>query len=323
MKILIIRFSSIGDVILTTPVVRCLKKQLPGVEVHYVTKIANKSFLETNPYIDKLIFLEEDLSTVAEDLKKENYDLVIDLHKNLRTLRLKLKLGVKSISFDKLNWRKWLLVNFKKFSAMPNIHIVDRYMATVSSLGVVNDLQGLDYFIPEAAKVDVRPYQLHEHEYVLYAIGGQHFTKKMPAHLIAKHMHRLSLPLVLIGGKEDKEVGTQIKNILATSSPNMKVVDFCGELSLNQSASLVQQAKFVISHDTGMMHVAAALKKKTFAIWGNTVPELGMYPYLTEHYNLQVQNLSCRPCSKIGYQRCPEGHFDCMTKQDLSIIFAT
>ena len=114
MKILIIRFSSIGDVILTTPVVRCLKKQLPGVEIHYVTKISNQSFLQTNPYIDKLIYLEDDLSVVSKLLKAEKYDLVIDLHKNLRTLRLKWKLGVKSISFDKLNWPKWLSGKFQK-----------------------------------------------------------------------------------------------------------------------------------------------------------------------------------------------------------------
>ena len=110
MKILILRFSSIGDIVLTTPVVRCLKQQLPGAEIHYLTKSPFRSVLKNNPYIDKLHLLEKPLSKTIGSLKKENFDFVIDLHNNLRTRLIKLRLGVKSSSFNKMNFRKWLLV---------------------------------------------------------------------------------------------------------------------------------------------------------------------------------------------------------------------
>ena len=145
LKILIIRFSSIGDIVLTTPVIRCIKQQLPNVEIHYLTKRNFKSILSSNPNIDKLHLLEETLSATISSLKAEKFDLIIDLHHNLRTLIIKIKLGVKSSSFDKLNWQKWLLVNLK-INRMPDVHLVDRYFATVRFLGVKNDEKALDYY---------------------------------------------------------------------------------------------------------------------------------------------------------------------------------
>ncbi len=322
MKVLIIRFSSIGDIILTTPVIRCIKQQVPGVELHFVTKRSFKTIMESNPYIDKLHFLDNDLNATAEELKKENFDIVIDLHKNLRTLRMKWKLGVKSFAFDKLNWPKWLLVNLK-IHKMPDIHIVDRYMEpAIKALGIKNDNKGLDYIIPAADEVEVTRYGVRKGEYTVYAIGGQHFTKKMPVDKMVELISGLKESVLLIGGKEDFLTAAEIIKKLDEKDGHGGAVNTCGMLNLNQSASLIRQAKYVISHDTGMMHVSAALKKKTFAIWGNTVPELGMYPYLTEHFNLEVKDLSCRPCSKIGYKKCPKGHFKCMNEQTFELISA-
>jgi ADP-heptose:LPS heptosyltransferase len=145
MKILIIRFSSIGDIILTTPVVRCLKTQLDDVEIHYATKQNFKSIFEENPYIDKMHYLSGGLRDFIAGLKKEKFDYVIDLHHNLRSRIIKTALGVKSYSFNKLNWEKWLFVNLK-INKLPNVHIVDRYLDTIKNLGVKNDSLGLDYF---------------------------------------------------------------------------------------------------------------------------------------------------------------------------------
>ena len=318
-KFLILRFSSIGDIILTTPVIRCLKLQYPEAEVHYATKKSYKTLLENNPHIDKIFVLENGLNELINSLQSEDYDFVIDLHNNLRTSIIKFRLGKKSFSFDKLNLQKWLLVKFKK-NIMPKVHIVDRYMKTVESLGIKNDNKGLDYFIPEKDKmpIDWLP-ENFRNGYAIYAIGGQHETKKLPLHKMIELCQTIKLPLVLIGGKEDFEMGEKLISTFYLSIPKienqtLKIFNTCGKCKLNQSASLIQNSTIVYTHDTGMMHVASALKKKVISIWGNTVPAFGLYPYLTDFEVLENKNLQCRPCSKIGYHKCPLGHFKCMNE---------
>lgn len=313
MKVLIIRFSSIGDIVLTTPVVRCLKNQLDHVEIHYASKQSFVSFLAPNPNIDKLHLLAEDERAFIEALKKEQFDYVIDLHHNLRTLRIKRALKAKTFSFDKLNFKKALLVNFK-INKMPDRHIVDRYMDTVSSLGVVNDDKGLDYFIPEKDEVSIAQFlpQTFGDGYASFVIGGQHQTKKLPTHKLIELCAQIAVPVVLLGGKEDVSESEKIEKHFEGTG---KIYNAVGQINLNQSASLVRQSNIVYTHDTGLMHIAAAFQKKVVAIWGNTVPEFGMYPYQTEYVNMEVKDLSCRPCSKIGYDKCPKGHFKCMENQ--------
>lgn len=322
MKFLILRFSSIGDIVLTTPVVRCLKTQIPSAEVHFATKIAYRSIVENNPYLDKSFYLENALADLIGQLKAERYDYVIDLHNNLRSRLIKLRLGVKSFSFDKLNLEKWLLVRFK-YNIMPDIHIVDRYLKTVEAFGVKNDNRGLDYFIPENDEVplDWLP-ETHQKNYIAFAIGGQHATKKLPL-LRLIELCNINYPIILLGGKEDFETGEKIINAFETQAA-ARLFNGCGKFSLNQSASLVRQAKVVFTHDTGLMHIAAAFKKKVYSIWGNTVPAFGMYPYQTKFVALEVKDLPCRPCSKIGYDKCPLGHFKCMNEINFTgPVFAT
>lgn len=304
-KFLILRFSSIGDIVLTTPVVRCIKLQYPEAEVHFATKKQFKVLVENNPYVDKYHLLEKSLNPFIKTLQSEDYDYVIDLHNNLRTSIIKFRLSKKSFSFDKLNFKKWLLVNLK-IHQMPNIHIVDRYLKTVESLGIKNDMRGLDYFIPEKDKV-----QINE-SYIAFAIGGQHATKKLPTSRIIEICQKLNSKIMLLGGKEDSPAAEEIEKAVGE-----KIINACGKYNLNQSASLVQQAEYLITHDTGLMHIASALKKKIVSIWGNTVPEFGMYPYLTEFKIIENKELSCRPCSKIGYSKCPKGHFKCMNELNL------
>ena len=309
MKILIVRFSSIGDIVLTTPVVRCLKTQLDNVEIHYASKVQYQSILQSNPYIDKLIFLKENLTDLIQSLKEEKYDVVIDLHNNLRTRILKWRLGTTSFSFNKLNLEKWLMVNFK-IDHLPQVHIVDRYFETAKALGVKNDALGLDYFIPEEDEV---PWtwlpETHQYGFVAYAIGGQHETKKLPVERMIELCKKIDKPMVVLGGKEDFDNGECIVKTLQES-----IFNTCGKLNLNQSASLLKKASYVFSHDTGLMHIAAALRKEVFSIWGNTIPAFGMYPYRTKFHALENTQINCRPCSKIGFDKCPKGHFKCMNE---------
>jgi len=323
MKVLIIRFSSIGDIVLTTPVVRCLKQQLPDVEVHYLTKASFRSVLAHNPYIDKLHYLEDDINQTIAILKKEHYDYVIDLHHNLRTMRVKRTLNVQSYSFPKLNVQKWLLTNLK-LNVMPDKSIVERYMETVKPLGVRNDNRGLDYFIPESANLKNTDIPMsHWAGYVGCVIGGSMNTKKLPVEKWREFAEHCPYPLVLLGGPEDRDDGEAI-----ASMDNVRIYNSCGKFNLNESAWLVQHARVVVSNDTGLMHVAAAYKKPIISLWGNTSPEMGMFPYygsnnLTNSYEpmsviFENKSISCHPCSKIGYNKCPKKHFNCMNKLNMN-----
>ena len=289
--------------------IRCVKQQL-AVEVHYLTKASFAGLLESNPYVDRVHTIDKDVDhALVQKLRAEQFDFVIDLHNNLRTLRLKSALKVPSKSFPKLNVQKWLLVTFK-VRRMPDVHIVDRYLETVKHLGVENDGEGLDYFIPEGSLVELnRLPETHALGYVAVVIGGQHATKMMPLAKLIEVCHALKSPVVLLGGPEDAAKGEAILDAIGP-----QVFNACGKFKLDESASLVQQALWVITHDTGLMHVAAAFKKRIVSVWGNTVPELGMHPYLTDAGSkmVEIKNLSCRPCSKIGFSKCPKKHFQCM-----------
>ena len=323
MKILIIRFSSIGDIVLTSPVIRCLKKQT-GAEIHYLTKKSFEKILTSSPYVDKVFSIEKEISEVITDLKSMNYDYVIDLHKNLRSLHVKKALAVKSFSFNKLNIEKWLMVNLK-INRLPNTHIVDRNLETVVPLGVKNDGEGLDYFIPKEDEIDLNEinkkynFLINDSKYIAFVIGAAHATKRLPVEKIIDICNGLNLPIILLGGKEDFENG----ELISTKSIGY-VLNLCSKLNLNQSASIVKQAELVITHDTGLMHIAAAFRKKIISVWGSTIPEFGMYPYYPTSANegifknntVEMIGLSCRPCSKIGYNKCPKGHFKCMQMID-------
>ena len=314
LKILVIRFSSIGDIVLTTPVIRCLKQQLKGAEIHYLTKKNFENVLGANPYIDKLHFLNEKLSETISSLKAENFDVIIDLHHNLRTLIIKTRLGIKSSSFDKLNWQKWLLVNLK-IRKLPEVHIVDRYLETVAFLGVKNDEAGLDYFLNKEYDLSSLIPASHQ-KFIGIAIGAQHATKRLPQDQLLKLCRNLHYPVILLGGPEDALRADEI-----CQQSGSHVFNGCGKFSLDQSAFLVRMANQIITHDTGLMHIAAAFNKPLISVWGNTVPEFGMYPYkVTESLIVEVKDLHCRPCSKIGYNKCPLGHFKCMNDIDIPII---
>lgn len=313
MKFLIIRFSSIGDIVLTTPVVRCLRKQVPGAEIHFLTKQSFRGLLSGNPYIDKIHVLADSFELMLHELKTEEYDYIIDLHHNLRTLRIKRFLkNVKSFSFNKLNVEKFVLTNLK-INMLPGKHIVDRNMETLKSFSVTNDGEGLDYFIPEADVVDNKDLPTsHLHGYIAVVIGAALATKQLPLRKLKELCAAIDHPLILLGGKEDHANGKEIAAI-----DDVKIYNACGKFNLNESADLVRRSKLVITHDTGLMHIAAALQKPIISVWGNTVPEFGMYPYYgkysKQHYDVvEVNKLWCRPCSKIGYKKCPRGHFKCM-----------
>lgn len=323
LKIAIIRFSSIGDIVLTTPVIRCCKQQLTNVRIHFVTKKSFANILSANPYIDKIHSLNNSLSALIEELKAENFDYIIDLHNNIRTTQIKCLLGKKAYTFNKINIRKWLAVNIKLISVLPNTHIVHRYIKTVEPLKVVNDNLGLDYFIPENEEVLIsNTFNLTNNcLFTAIVVGAKHTTKQIPIKKLVEICAGINKPIILLGGPEDYLKAQEVINLLPQ---NNLIFNSCGKFSLHQSASILKQAQVVITPDTGLMHIAAAFNKPIISVWGNTIPELGMSAYMPENTNLQtimqVPGLSCRPCSKLGYQQCPKKHFNCMQLQNVNQI---
>lgn len=323
-KVLVIRFSSIGDIVWTTPVIRSIKKQLPGIELHFCTKKQYKFMVEANPFIDKIHYLEDSLGTLIKELKKEQFDFIVDLHRNIRTAMIKFRLGAKSKAYDKLRIKRLLFTNFQ-IDFMPNCHVVDRYFDATAPLGIENDGKGLDYFISEKDEVEIEwlP-ETHWNGFVAYVIGATGWTKILPFEKMVELCDIINKPIVLVGGKEDFEAGDKLEQFFNADSGDKeiseglkllgkKTVIFngCGKFNLSQSASLVKQAQVVFGHDTGLTHIAAAFKKTIFSIWGGTVPN-NFYPYGTKFFLLENTKLNCRPCSKSGRSNCPKGHFKCM-----------
>jgi ADP-heptose:LPS heptosyltransferase len=338
MRLLFIRFSSIGDIVFTTPAIRCAKQQIPGVEIHFLTKAAMKAVTIGNPYIDHFHYFDKDLQATINQLKACKFDYIIDLHKNYRTYQIQKALGVPSLSYEKLSLQKFLLTKLH-LNLMPMRHIADRCLDALSSLGVVNDGKGLDYFIPKETTINNSALPASfESGYIALVIGASYATKKLPVSALQQLCHKIPYPIVLIGGKEDEAEGAAVQAI----NP-IKVWNACGKFNLQESALLVKQSRTVISHDTGFLYIACAFHKKTVAIWGATSPALQVEPYYPTvqqvnqttlntntastilnnnemYFNAIVPNLPCQPCSNYGTNHCPQGHFACMQQQDLQSI---
>ncbi|MCC8426671.1 glycosyltransferase family 9 protein [Mucilaginibacter sp. UR6-11] len=307
MKILVIRFSSMGDIIYTTPVVRCLKKQLAGAEIHFITKPAFKYIYDNNPYVDKLLLLKPDLGDTIKEIKAGQYDYIIDLHNNLRTAIIKLRTGIKSSTYKKQAIRKWLSLKFN-LKLVPPVHLVDRYLKTVKFLGVKNDDQPIDYYIKADHQLEKLLPASHQQNFVAFIIGATHFTKRMPNEKIISLCRDIDAPLVLLGGNDVKANGAIIAAALGD-----KIFNACGITSLDESVYLVSKAAKVIGFDTGLTHIAEAFDRPIVSVWGGTVPELlGVQPYKVKEVLVAGIELPCRPCSKFGLPACPLGHFKCM-----------
>lgn len=306
MKILVIRFSSMGDIIYTTPVVRCLKQQLPDVEVHFLTKPTFRYIYDANPYLDKLLLLQDSLSATVKEIKAERYDYIIDLHSNLRTAIIKLRTGIKSSTYNKQRISKWLSLKFRLKLVKP-VHLVERYLKTVQFLGVVNDGKPIDYYLKKDHQLqDLLP-ATHQ-KYVAFVIGATHFTKRMPNEKVISICKKLNLPIVLLGGKDVQANGDEIAR---HAGPH--VYNACGITTLDESVYLVYKAESIIGFDTGLTHIAEAFDKPIVSVWGSTVPELlGVQPYMVSRSLIAGVELPCRPCSKFGRSACPLGHFKCM-----------
>lgn len=267
-----------------------------------------KNLLSGNPYIDRIVTDSEGLMTTRKWIQDQNFDLIVDLHKNRISILLTLGLKAKLIRYDKLNVKKWWYVLTKK-NVLPDKHLVDRYFDALRNENINNDGLGLDFSLNRDAIVNDLP-----SHYNVIVLGAAHKTKRIPENIVSQWVQRSSLPVVLIGGADVVNEGKSLAGGLTE-----KVINATGQLSIDESAYVLSRAEKILTGDTGMMHLSAALKKSVIVLWGNTTPAFGMYPYYGNQpvgwQSKEVHNLACRPCSKLGFQECPKGHFKCMMLQ--------
>ncbi len=304
MKLLIIRLSSMGDIILTSPVARCLKQQHPDAEIHYLVKAPFVPLVECSPYVAKVHTLGPQAETLQQ-LRAEHYDFVVDLQNNHRSTALRRQLPCPSSACGKEDLRRLWLVLTKR-NTLKHPHVVQRYLQTAAPLSVADDGQPLDLFY--------RPDEhLQQHcmqqPYVAIACGAQHATKQIPLAKLEYLIGAINGPIVLLGDKHDRQ---RIEQSLCDLPP--RVTNLCGTTTLHQLAQWIDHAAVVVAGDTGIMHIASALHRPLVVVWGSTTPKLGFAPYRTDAVNSEV-SLPCRPCSKVGREECPLLHFRCMNNQ--------
>lgn len=317
MRILVIRLSSLGDVLLTTPVLRCLKKQLPHVELHLATRPQCAQLIANNPYIDKIIEVDKDFSDYG--IFKGRYDWIVDLHNNRRSKRIRKSAGekTKSVIYRKENLHKFIYI-WTKINVMSGMHVVDRYMHAVSTLGVKADNEGLDLFLDNVDRTNIKGLCdtiAKEEQYVVFACGAQHSTKRIPPEKLLQLAEMIDSKVLLLGDKNDRN---RIDQCSAVKPDN--VLNLCGETTLMQSAAIVEKASAVVTPDSVMMHISAALRRPVFAIWGATAPSFGFTAFRTDRRDFVAERLWCHPCSRMGSERCPLGHFKCMEIHDWAML---
>ncbi|MCS6819963.1 MAG: glycosyltransferase family 9 protein, partial [Chitinophagales bacterium] len=259
------------------------------------------------------------------ELYQENYDIIVDLHNNLRSNLIKLLLWRNTFTVKKLSFLKWLLVHFKINFLPEKIHITDRNLAAIAALGIKDDDEGMNYFISPEDEVNISELGLKKEQYIAWVVGAKHFTKIYPAEKarIAISQFLIKNPeykIVLVGGTED----VSNANIILKET-HSNIINLCGKLNLSQSASVIKQSALVISGDTGLLHIAVALGKPVVSIWGGTVPEFGVFPKYNKynqqpHAMIEHKSLFCRPCSRYGRPSCPKKHFRCMLEISPFII---
>ncbi len=315
MKVLFIRFSSIGDIVLTFPVVTAFKEKYPDAHVSFLSKKTFIELLSAHKDIDKSQAFEDSILDTRKWIRDQKFDVIIDLHKNIRSISVSALNAKKIVRFNKLNFRKKVLTSFK-IDLLPNRHIVDRYFEATKGLGLKQQTKRTVFNIPSNSEIDINLVFGKQHDkFISIALGAKFNTKKIPLPLLEEIVEGVNVPIALLGDHNDAETGEYLQDKF-----EHKVISNCaGKYSILQSASIIKQSEKLITGDTGLMHIASFFDLEIISIWGNTTPKFGMYPYreMTNMNDVIIEKngLSCRPCSKIGYDKCPKGHFKCMAHE--------
>ena len=303
-KILIIRLSSIGDILLTTPLIRSIKREYPAIQIDFVLKEEFFELMQNNPHIiniHKYTKHSFEKQILINALIANKYELVIDLQNNLRSREIVRPLHCKILRFKKNNFKKFLLVHFKINKLKDAHQIPERYAETA---GVELDAEGLDFF----TSADPDQKLITDEKYIGLCPGAKHFTKRWPTEYfieLGKKLEASGYKVVLFGGLSEAVITGEIANKL------MNAINLCCD-SILQAGANMKMCKAIYTNDSGSMHLATAVKVPVIAFFGSTVSEFGFFPYKAKSIQLEIENLSCRPCTHIGRKSCPKIHFKCM-----------
>ncbi len=315
-KLAVIRLSSLGDILLATPFIRSIKKSYPEIEIEFILKEQYKYLLLCNPYLSKIHAYKTDSpeykSFLFDELKKEKFDLVIDLQKNLRSGEIVRALKTDTAAFNKRSIAKFLLVNFKINRLKNSPPIPVRYAESLDDFSLDNE--GLDLYLPE----NVSSVLSSRENYIGLVPGSRHFTKMWPREYFIELGIILTgegFKIVLLGGESDKQICREISE----SVP--RALNLCRGDNLFQTAADMKKCCALVCNDSGLMHVGCAVKVPVLAVFGSTVKEFGFSPYGNKNLVLENNSLSCRPCSHVGRESCPKKHFKCMLDLKPALAF--
>ena len=307
-RVLVIRLSSFGDVVLTYNFLKELRKAYPESEIHFLVKQKYKQLLEVVPYINKIITVSSSDSILAirKQLIFNHYDLVFDLSNHLKTFILTLFLRSRKIRFKKDYFKKFLLVYFKINFFKDIIPVYKKYLLTLSKV-----THNVSYnFVPLLENLKLP--NLLSYKYIVLAPSSGHFTKTYPKEMFEKIFGEFSSnsgkKIVLVGDNTPSDL--EICSYLEVRLKNC--VNLCGKTDFKKLLSLVFYGEFIVCNDSGILHLAEAMNKKTFVFFGSTVKEFGFFPQLPTTTVFENNEISCRPCTKIGRSKCPRKHFKCM-----------
>lgn len=315
-RFLIIRLSSIGDILLTTPFVRALRKKYPDSLINYLTKSEYVDLMKNNPNINN-VYAFDSRNGIGETLnwryqiKSNSYDAIFDLHRNIRTLMMTKYIGgTNSGKYNKRYFKRFMLVKFGINLYKNMTPIPDRYLEIASRYNLDNDGLGLDLYsnVDNPLKETVKE---GSQVNLVMAPGAGFETKRWPSDKYAKLadllVKEIGANIILVGSNSDLPVSEDIKSQMHES-----VTDATGKLTLLETAALINESNAVVTNDSGLMHIAVSQKKPVLAIFGSTTEELGFFPYSDNFRVLEVSDLKCRPCSHVGRDKCPKKHFKCM-----------
>lgn len=314
-KILIVRLSSFGDVILTSPLIRALKKVNKAAQIDFIVREQYYDLLKLNPGINQILLYENDKkkkASLREKIIQNKYDLVIDLQNNLRSRLLLRGMQLKIFRFKKHSIRKFLLVKFK-INLLKNLPpIPERYIQTVP--GLASDKEGLEFYTDKIHSDVI----LNKNNLIGLCPGSRHFTKMWKREYfisLGNLLSKIGFNVVLFGGKNDMEICSEISEKISGS------INLSNDNDVLQTAADMKMCRAIVCNDSGLTHLASAIKIPVAVIFGSTAKEFGFTPYKNKNVILENNSLSCRPCTHIGKDRCPKGHFKCMSDISPELVF--
>ena len=313
LRILCVRFSSIGDVLLTTPFVRALQRRHPDAELYFVTKRAMAPLVVENPHLTGVLALgpDERLIDLARRVRSLGPTHGLDLHGSLRSAALRWLVPCRWSGYSKRRLARTALIATKINLYGRHVPVPERYFeaAHAAGLDVAPDGGPPEFFLAPAARAHLTHWLaeigLERRPFAAIAPGAAHATKRWPLEhwrALAHRLQQLGYGVIAVGGADDRALAD-------TLGPG--VVNAAGEFTLQETGACLARAAVAISGDTGVMHMATGVGTRVIALFGPTVEPFGFYPYKSSALVLE-QDLGCRPCSAMGTQRCPLGHHRCL-----------